>query len=50
MDERCGFIERLDGYGFDGSHEQKTAPHSYLCVSAAILADEDQSRSAIGHI
>ncbi len=51
-DQRCGLIEPVDSLrqcGFVGPHEQKTGRHGYFCVGAAILADEDQSRSAIGH-
>jgi hypothetical protein len=52
MDERCGLIEPADSLrqcGFMGPHEQKAGRHGYFRVGAAILTDEDQSRSTIGH-
>src|SRR6266568_2058591 len=52
MDERCGLIEPMGSLrqcGFIGPHEQKTGRHGYLCVAATMLADEDQSCSAISH-
>lgn len=33
-----------------GPHEYKTGCRGDLCVGAAILADEDKSRAAIGYI
>ena len=41
MDERCGFIEPVKGYSFNGTNEQKAGRHGYLCIGAAVLADYD---------